>query len=261
MNINYQNLLEKNPFINNFQQVEPRNRYADLLQQELALENADVSKAVDYNQANVFDNLQNFQNYEQRPVMQSNPEPVNRDINYSGSSNEVSTQDPKVVSEEVVNTGSNNYGIGDYVNPLDGKFRITSSVGKRKPPKTAKGYGSSWHHGTDFAHEVRGTKAPVRNITAGQVIWTGRAGGYGNVVLVKNPQGYVVQYAHLDKIGVRVGDTLNAGSNIGIMGSTGNSSGVHLDMTVIKNGKTLDRNGRPVADAPRGILARLGRYL
>lgn len=148
------------------------------------------------------------------------------------------------------------YGLADYVSPIDNE-RITSGTGPRKPFKTKNGeMGSRFHHGYDIAPAVRGTKPPIRNITGGKVVYTGKAGGWGNVVIVENPDGYRVQYGHLDSINVKRGDKVPAGGIVGIMGETGNATGVHLDLIVTKNGRSVNRQGNPFATAPVSIALR-----
>lgn len=151
------------------------------------------------------------------------------------------------------------YGIKDFVPPVAGKYRITSGEGARKSGRTNNGAKmSSFHHGTDWAGEKPGSKPDVQNVTAGKVVWAGNAGGYGNTVLVQNPDGYTVQYAHLDSIDVKVGDQVPAGGKLGVMGKTGNVTGTHLDMIVSKDGKSLKRDGTVLADTPASIIKRAG---
>lgn len=151
------------------------------------------------------------------------------------------------------------YGIKDFVPPVAGKYRITSGTGARKSGRTTNGAKmSSFHHGTDWAGATRGSKPDIQNITTGKVVWVGKAGGWGNTVIVQNPDGYTVQYAHLDSIAVKVGDQVPAGGKIGVMGATGNVTGVHLDMIVTKNGKTIKQDGTVLADAPASIAKRAG---
>lgn len=151
------------------------------------------------------------------------------------------------------------YGIKDFVPPVAGKYRITSGEGARKAGRTTNGARmSSFHHGTDWAGATPGSKPDIQNITAGKVVWVGNAGGWGKTVIVQNPDGYTVQYGHLDSINVKVGDQVSAGAKIGVMGATGNVTGVHLDMIVTKNGKSIKRDGSVLADAPASIAKRAG---
>lgn len=149
------------------------------------------------------------------------------------------------------------YGIHDFVPPVAGKYRITSGEGRRVSKRTTNGARmSSFHHGTDWAGAKAGDKPDIQNITSGRVVFAGKAGGYGNTVVVENPDGYLVQYAHLDSINVKTGDKVPAGGKIGVMGATGNVTGTHLDLTVIKDGKTIRRDGKVLASAPDSIMRR-----
>lgn len=151
------------------------------------------------------------------------------------------------------------YGIKDFVPPVAGKYRITSGEGPRKAGRTNNGARmSSFHHGADWAGATPGSKPDIQNITAGKVVWAGNAGGWGKTVIVQTPDGYTVQYGHLDSINVKVGDQVPTGGKIGVMGATGNVTGVHLDMIVTKNGKTIKRDGTVLADAPASIAKRAG---
>lgn len=151
------------------------------------------------------------------------------------------------------------YGIKDFVPPVAGKHRITSGEGKRASRRTTNGNRmSSFHHGTDWAGATPGSKPDIQNITAGKVVWVGNAGGWGKTVIVQNPDGYTVQYGHLDSISVKVGDQVPAGGKIGVMGATGNVTGVHLDMIVTKNGQSIKRDGSVLAAAPASIARRAG---
>jgi len=151
------------------------------------------------------------------------------------------------------------YGIKDFVPPVAGKYRITSGEGKRASRRTTNGNRmSSFHHGTDWAGATPGSKPDIQNITAGKVVWVGNAGGWGKTVIVQNPDGYTVQYGHLDSISVKVGDQVPAGGKIGVMGATGNVTGVHLDMIVTKNGQSIKRDGSVLAAAPASIARRAG---
>ena len=150
------------------------------------------------------------------------------------------------------------YGLKDYTPPVD-NMRITSGGGPRKSSRTTNGARmSSFHHGVDIAGAKPGSKPDIKNITGGKVVYVGKAGGWGNTVIVENPDGYRVQYGHLDSIAVKVGDQVPSGGKIGVMGATGNVTGVHLDLIVTKNGKSIKRDGTVLADAPASIARRAG---
>lgn len=95
------------------------------------------------------------------------------------------------------------------------------------------------HHGVDYAAPV-GT--PVVAIGAGKVIETGYKGGAGNMVKIKHNSTYTTSYMHLSKYGkgIKSGVHVNQGDVVGYVGSTGLSSGPHLDFRVYKNGTPTD---------------------
>ncbi|SIC90552.1 metalloendopeptidase-like membrane protein [Mycobacteroides abscessus subsp. abscessus] len=64
--------------------------------------------------------------------------------------------------------------------------------------------------------------------------------GYGKKVIIDHQNGYRTLYAHLDSIDVKIGQTVPKGTKIGMMGSTGDSTGVHLHFEVYKNGSLQD---------------------
>ena len=79
--------------------------------------------------------------------------------------------------------------------------------------------------GTDYGAPV-GT--PVQTIGAGRVTFAGRKGGEGNMVQVAHNNGYETMYLHLSRMYVRNGDHVESGKTIGLVGSTGLSTGPHL---------------------------------
>ncbi|MFE6224675.1 MULTISPECIES: M23 family metallopeptidase [unclassified Streptomyces] len=89
--------------------------------------------------------------------------------------------------------------------------------------------GSLWssgsHSGVDF-HAAYGT--PVVSVGSGTVVEAGWGGAYGNNVVIRMHDGTYTQYGHLSSIGVYVGQTVEPGQQIGVSGSTGNSTGPHL---------------------------------
>lgn len=95
------------------------------------------------------------------------------------------------------------------------------------------------HHGVDYAAPV-GT--PVVAIGDGKVIETGYKGGAGNMIKIKHNSNYTTAYLHLSKYGkgIKSGVHVSQGEVIGYVGSTGLSSGPHLDYRVYKNGNAID---------------------
>ena len=91
------------------------------------------------------------------------------------------------------------------------------------------------HLGVDFG-APHGT--PVLAAGSGRIILAGRRGGYGKMVKILHPNGYSTSYAHLSRIDVRVGAKVGQGQRIGRVGSTGLSTGPHLDY------RLQDRTGK-----------------
>ena len=111
---------------------------------------------------------------------------------------------------------------------------ITSPYGYRNSPF---GYGRQFHYGLDI-RASHGTN--VRAAMAGRVTFTGYDRVYGNYVVLTHHSGYRTLYAHLSSILTRTGAYVNSGERIGLVGSTGLSTGPHLHFTVYKNGVTVN---------------------
>ena len=113
--------------------------------------------------------------------------------------------------------------------PLTGIVHVTSCYGNRSRPKTSSGYGSSNHLGLDLISKGAGASKNILAATQGTVTKTGWHKEFGNYIWISNDNKTGCQYSHLSKIYVKVGDKVSCGQVIGYMGSTGNSSGDHLD--------------------------------
>ncbi len=85
--------------------------------------------------------------------------------------------------------------------------------------------GSSFHYGLDIAAPVG---ASARAAAAGTVSFAGTMGGYGNLVIIEHPGGMSTRYGHLSRIDVSVGEMIARSQQIGLVGSTGHSTGPHL---------------------------------
>jgi murein DD-endopeptidase MepM/ murein hydrolase activator NlpD len=103
------------------------------------------------------------------------------------------------------------------------------------------------HMGTDYGAPV-GT--PVQTIGSGRVVFAGRKGGEGNMVQVAHFNGYETMYLHLSRMFVRAGENVEIGKTIGLVGSTGLSTGPHLDFRILQKGqyKNFERLGLPPSD-------------
>ena len=113
--------------------------------------------------------------------------------------------------------------------------RITSSFSYRRWHPILHRYRP--HHGTDFGAR-RGT--PLLAVNSGKVIFSGRMGGYGNVVKIRHNGGYISLYAHQSRRRVKKGQHVKKGQVIGYVGSTGRSTGPHLHFGLMKNGRWID---------------------
>src|SRR6267378_282896 len=103
------------------------------------------------------------------------------------------------------------------------------------------------HMGTDYGAPV-GT--PVQTIGSGRVVFAGRKGGEGNMVQINHPNGYETMYLHLSRMFVRNGEHVEIGKTIGLVGSTGLSTGPHLDFRILQKGqyKNFEKLGLPPSD-------------
>ena len=113
--------------------------------------------------------------------------------------------------------------------PLPVPASITSAFGWRVHPISGT---SSFHAGTDLAAP---TGTPVLAAFPGQVDTSGFMGGYGLSVLLRHQQGQTAtRYAHLSKIYVQPGQWVSQGTILGLVGSTGNSTGPHLHFETLE---------------------------
>ncbi|MEG3630220.1 M23 family metallopeptidase [Streptomyces poriticola] len=95
--------------------------------------------------------------------------------------------------------------------------------------QTGSMWSSGYHTGTDF---VVPTGTSLKAVGAGTVVSAGWAGAYGNQVVIKLADGYYAQYAHLSSLSVSTGQSVTAGQQVGLSGSTGNSTGPHLHFEI-----------------------------
>lgn len=120
--------------------------------------------------------------------------------------------------------------------PLD-YFRITSRFSHARFHPILKRYRA--HHGVDYAAP---TGTPVKTIGDGTVIFKGWTNGGGNTVKIKHNSVYTTSYMHLSRYakGLQVGKHVSQGDEIAYVGSTGLSTGPHLDFRVYKNGEAIN---------------------
>ena len=96
------------------------------------------------------------------------------------------------------------------------------------------------HEGIDFDVPV-GT--PVLAASAGKVIQAGTIAGYGTIVKIQHAKRIQTVYAHLSKLAVKKGQTVNRGEIIAYSGNSGLSTGPHLHYEVIVKGQPVDPGG------------------
>ncbi|MER0423933.1 M23 family metallopeptidase [Streptomyces microflavus] len=104
-------------------------------------------------------------------------------------------------------------------------------------------WSSGYHTGSDF-QAASGT--PVLAIGPGTVVSAGNSGSYGNEVVIQHEDGMYSQYAHQASLNVSVGQTVTGGQQIGLSGSTGNSTGPHLHFEV-RTGPSYGSDVDPIA--------------
>lgn len=137
--------------------------------------------------------------------------------------------------------------------PLD-FYRITSRFTNRRFHPVLKRYRA--HHGVDYAAP---TGTPVYSIGSGKVISVGWAGGGGNTIKIRHNDTYTTSYMHLSRYakGLHVGQSVKQKEVIGYVGSTGLSTGPHLDFRVYEHGKPINpltiksQPKKPISEANR----------
>jgi hypothetical protein len=118
---------------------------------------------------------------------------------------------------------------GAYLNPI------------KIPLKQISTYFSSWHPGMDL---VTDSGTPIYAVADGYVTSAGWSiWGYGNVVYVQHANGIQTLYAHMSKINVTTGQQVNTGTVLGLVGTTGHSSGPHLHFEIHKNDVPFNPRG------------------
>ncbi len=138
------------------------------------------------------------------------------------------------------NTGGGSSGGGSATSlydlqwPVPSCTLITSRFGYRVAPTTGA---STYHGGLDIG---AGMGASIVAAGAGDVIYAGANGGYGNCVMIDHGNGIVTVYAHMSSIGVSYGQYVTAGQYVGAVGSTGVSTGPHCHFEIRINGAQTD---------------------
>ncbi|WP_037986125.1 M23 family metallopeptidase [Thalassobacillus devorans] len=177
--------------------------------------------------------------YEGETKVEQKGEDGKKEIHYSvtkvnGETTETKKLDEKTVKEpvkEIILKGTKEkpaQGDGIFSWPAVGGT-ITSKMGPR--------WGES-HDGIDIAGVSDRT---IKAADGGVVTYAQfNNGGYGNQVKIDHKNGYVTTYSHMSSLSVSKGQKVAAGDKIGVMGTTGQSTGVHLHFEVHKNGSPVN---------------------
>src|SRR6476660_5602188 len=121
-----------------------------------------------------------------------------------------------------------------YRKPVIGEVEFTSGFGVRNDPLLGR---PGMHTGLDFR---AATGDPVRATANGKVVSSGWTGGYGRMIEVDHGNGLSTRYGHLSEINVKVGEIVKIGQVIGLVGSTGRSTGPHLHYETRIDGEAVD---------------------
>jgi murein DD-endopeptidase MepM/ murein hydrolase activator NlpD len=139
---------------------------------------------------------------------------------------------------------------------------ISSGFGARVDPFTG---GEEFHEGIDFA-APQGTG--IRAVAAGVVTWAGPRGGYGNMVQIDHGNGYATRYGHAYRVLAHVGETVQRGDVVALVGDTGRSTGPHVHFEVLKNGHQVNparfvalRAGSTAFSGPESVHVAAGKAL
>jgi murein DD-endopeptidase MepM/ murein hydrolase activator NlpD len=111
---------------------------------------------------------------------------------------------------------------------------ISSGFGARKDPIDGE---PAIHEGIDISAPLG---SPVMAPAEGLVIWTGWKQGYGNCIEISHGGGLVTRYGHLSKILVKTGQSVKRWQRIGLVGSSGRSTGAHLHYEVRRNDRPVN---------------------
>lgn len=111
---------------------------------------------------------------------------------------------------------------------------LSSHFGRRNDPFTGR---LAWHEGVDFAGKEN---SEVISVAAGVVTWAGPRNGYGNMIQINHGGDLATRYAHASKLMVKVGDVVEKGQTVALMGSTGRSTGPHVHYEVLQNGNPVN---------------------
>lgn len=160
-------------------------------------------------------------------VKDSSPNNVKNKVTPSSSSISSSSASSKPVQNVVQEKASTS----GWIMPARG--RLTSPYGWRTHPIFGD---QRFHNAVDIAGS-----GPIIAARSGKVVTASYSNGLGYFIKIDHGDGYQSVYGHMQpNLSVSVGQEVSQGQQIGIMGTTGNSTGVHLDFQILKNGKNVN---------------------
>jgi murein DD-endopeptidase MepM/ murein hydrolase activator NlpD len=137
------------------------------------------------------------------------------------------------VLEQVVSRRQLKHAMSPAGRPIR-KGWLSSYFGKRTDPFNGR---QEMHKGLDFAGQMG---SDVLATAAGVVTWAGKRYGYGQLIEINHGNGISTRYGHCETILVKVGQTVKQGQKIGLMGSSGRSTGPHVHYEVLKDGRQVN---------------------
>ena len=183
-----------------------------------------------------------------------NGEVLYTSANYGAANGEPSLQVRRLTPQEIAAMSIPSNGDKQMVFPLIAPSIISSLFGSRVHPVTGQ---VRFHQGTDLA-AAEGT--PVVAAFSGRVEIAGQMGGYGLIVVISHGDTHETRYAHLSEILVKAGQEIRQGTVIGLVGSTGLSTGPHLHFEIWRK---MQEGLVAIDPTPQLILAmeQLEKYL
>ncbi len=137
------------------------------------------------------------------------------------------------VLERVVSRRQHQQAVAPHGRPIT-KGWLSSYYGKRADPFHGR---QQMHKGIDFAGQMG---SDIVATGAGVVTWAGKRYGYGQLVEINHGNGLSTRYGHCQEILVQVGERVEPGQRIALMGSSGRSTGPHVHYEVLKNGNQVN---------------------
>jgi len=135
--------------------------------------------------------------------------------------------------EQVLSRRELSHAVSPAGKPIN-KGWLSSYYGMRTDPFNGR---REMHKGIDFAGQM---DSDVVATAAGVVTWAGKRYGYGQLIEINHGNGYSTRYGHCHQVLVKVGDKVEPGQKIALMGSSGRSTGPHVHYEVLKNGRQIN---------------------